>query len=200
MRPIERRIVHLALQDDADVTTESRGDGFYKRVAIMLRERAEQSRRRSRDASTLDTIVAPATPLGRSALAIVRIDGPRSGAILRRSAARTPGCARRHATHNSVMNGELLDECIAIRYAAPHSFTGNDLVELTLHGNPLLVERVIAAAIGARRADRGAGRVHRARGAERQARSGAGGVDRRSDQRAHRAPGEALARESATGC
>ena len=43
------------------------------------------------------------------------------------------------------MDGELLDECIAIRYAAPHSFTGNDLVELTLHGNPLLVERVIAA-------------------------------------------------------
>ncbi len=37
MSPIERRIVHLALQDDADVTTESRGEGFYKRVAIILR-------------------------------------------------------------------------------------------------------------------------------------------------------------------
>ncbi|HET7710748.1 MAG TPA: R3H domain-containing nucleic acid-binding protein [Thermoanaerobaculia bacterium] len=37
MSPIERRIVHLALRDDADVTTESRGDGFYKRVAIILR-------------------------------------------------------------------------------------------------------------------------------------------------------------------
>jgi len=37
MSPIERRIVHLTLQDDADVTTESRGDGFYKRVAIKLR-------------------------------------------------------------------------------------------------------------------------------------------------------------------
>jgi spoIIIJ-associated protein len=40
MTPIERRIVHLALQDDADVTTESRGDGFYKRVAIVPREHA----------------------------------------------------------------------------------------------------------------------------------------------------------------
>src|SRR5882672_591180 len=37
MTPIERRIVHLALQEDADVTTDSRGDGFYKRVAIIMR-------------------------------------------------------------------------------------------------------------------------------------------------------------------
>lgn len=39
MTPIERRIVHLSLQEDADVTTESRGDGFYKRVAIVTREK-----------------------------------------------------------------------------------------------------------------------------------------------------------------
>jgi spoIIIJ-associated protein len=41
MTPIERRIVHLTLQEDADVTTDSRGDGFYKRVAIVMREKAE---------------------------------------------------------------------------------------------------------------------------------------------------------------
>ncbi|MDP9190425.1 MAG: Jag N-terminal domain-containing protein [Acidobacteriota bacterium] len=43
MTPIERRIVHIALRDDADVTTESRGDGFYKRVAILLRSEAQVS-------------------------------------------------------------------------------------------------------------------------------------------------------------
>ncbi len=54
-------------------------------------------------------------------------------------------------------HGVVLDECIAIRYPSPHSFTGNDLVELTLHGSPLLVERVIAAVVelGARLAEPG---------------------------------------------
>lgn len=41
MTPIERRIVHLALQEDSEVTTESRGEGFYKRVAIILRPAGE---------------------------------------------------------------------------------------------------------------------------------------------------------------
>ncbi|HEX8411096.1 MAG TPA: R3H domain-containing nucleic acid-binding protein [Thermoanaerobaculia bacterium] len=41
MSPIERRIVHIALRDDADVTTDSRGEGFFKRVAIILRPAGE---------------------------------------------------------------------------------------------------------------------------------------------------------------
>jgi predicted RNA-binding protein Jag len=43
MTPIERRIVHIALRDDSEVTTESRGDGFYKRVAILLRSEARDA-------------------------------------------------------------------------------------------------------------------------------------------------------------
>jgi tRNA modification GTPase len=106
--------------------------------------------------SELDTIVAPATPLGRGALAIVRIDGPHSGDILQKLGNVSPDARLATLTQLS-LDGEPLDECIAIRYAAPHSFTGNDLVELTLHGSPLLVERVIAAIIacGARLAEPG---------------------------------------------
>jgi tRNA modification GTPase len=108
------------------------------------------------NAPAIDTIVAPATPIGRSALAIVRIDGPLSVTILSRLASvsvepRTATLA--HLRHN----GQLLDQCILTRYAAPHSFTGNDLVELTLHGGPALVEGVIRAAVelGARIAEPG---------------------------------------------
>lgn len=104
-------------------------------------------------APAFDTIVAPATPVGRSALAIVRIDGTRSSEIL----AALSGAALPDVRVASFRRLEGIDECIAIRYAAPHSFTGNDLVELTLHGNPLLVERVIEAcvALGARIAQPG---------------------------------------------
>ncbi|HET7433710.1 MAG TPA: tRNA uridine-5-carboxymethylaminomethyl(34) synthesis GTPase MnmE [Thermoanaerobaculia bacterium] len=104
-----------------------------------------------------DTIVAPATPVGRSALAIVRIDGSRSTDILT-ALTRAALPEVRHAAFVRLQQDDApLDECIAIRYAAPHSFTGNDLVELTLHGNPLLVQRVIEAcvALGARIAEPG---------------------------------------------
>jgi tRNA modification GTPase len=103
-----------------------------------------------------DTIVAPATPLGRSALAIVRIDGPASGAIVTALCGSLP--SPRIATHTAISHdGQRLDDCVVTRFVAPHSFTGNDLVEITLHGNPLLVERVIAACVvlGARIAEPG---------------------------------------------
>ncbi|HYS55150.1 MAG TPA: tRNA uridine-5-carboxymethylaminomethyl(34) synthesis GTPase MnmE [Thermoanaerobaculia bacterium] len=107
-------------------------------------------------APAIDTIVAPATPVGRSALAIVRIDGPRSAAILSQLASVSP--EPRIATLVQISHdSQLVDQCIATRYQAPHSFTGNDLVELTLHGSAVVVQSVIRAAVdlGARLAEPG---------------------------------------------
>lgn len=106
--------------------------------------------------SAFETIVAPATATGRAALAIVRIDGAdaaRIGQTLTRA-----DLPERRAVFARIFDGdEEIDEAVAIRYAAPHSFTGNDLVELTVHGSPLVVRRVIEAAIrlGARWAEPG---------------------------------------------
>src|SRR5437667_8925948 len=122
---------------------------------------SEESRRPGSDplvtrhsslSTEIDTIVAPATPLGRSALAIVRVDGPRSGEILAALSGALP--EPRLATLTYI---HTIDQCVAVRYAAPHSFTGNDLVELTLHGSPNVVERVVRAAVdlGARMAEPG---------------------------------------------
>lgn len=103
--------------------------------------------------SAIDTIVAPATPVGRSALAIVRIDGPHATAILQDMI----GGGLPEVRHATLIHIAGIDECIALRYAAPHSFTGNDLVELILHGSPVIIEEVIDAAVsrGARIAERG---------------------------------------------
>lgn len=107
--------------------------------------------------SALDTIVAPATAPGRSALAIVRIDGPDSSTILQRLTRSALPDVRTAVRTRVWTDGSLLDDCVVVRYVAPHSFTGNDLVELTLHGNPLLVEELIARCVelGARIAQPG---------------------------------------------
>jgi len=103
--------------------------------------------------AAIDTIVAPATPFGRGALAIVRIDGPRAAEIVESLSGRAAP-EPRVATFTKLAE---LDECVVIRYAAPHSFTGNDLVEITLHGSPIVVERVVGACVerGARMAEPG---------------------------------------------
>jgi tRNA modification GTPase len=108
------------------------------------------------NAPAIDTIVAPATPVGRSALAIVRIDGPLSGSILQSLSGVIPE-ARQVTLVELAYDSQHIDQCVAVRFVAPHSFTGNDLVELTLHGSPVIVESVIRAAVafGARLAEPG---------------------------------------------
>lgn len=92
----------------------------------------------------LDTIVAPATPEGRSALAVVRIDGPRARTIAEDLLGRT--LSPRHATFGQLTDGgELIDDAVVTWFQRPHSYTGNDLVEVSVHGGSYLVARLTRA-------------------------------------------------------
>ena len=95
------------------------------------------------------TIVAPATPPGIGAVSILRLSGPRAFEIARRLTGLDPvGASPRHLSRCAVRGegGEAIDTALAAFFPAPRSFTGEDLVEIHLHGNPLLVERAAGAA------------------------------------------------------
>jgi len=110
----------------------------------------------------LDTIVAVATPPGLGAVGIVRLSGPYAPAIARRvfrpAKPTTDGLPPRYAVLGTLYDeaGDV-DEALALFFPAPHSFTGEDVVELHCHGGPLLLERVVrlALSLGARSAEPG---------------------------------------------
>ena len=105
-----------------------------------------------------DTIVAAATPLGRGALSIVRLSGPRAHQIARTVCRRWPS-APRQAVLTEIHDGDgaTLDQAVVLRYDAPQSFTGEDCVEFSTHGGVLVPTTVMAALIagGARVAEPG---------------------------------------------
>ena len=104
------------------------------------------------------TIVAIATVMGRGALALVRASGPDVRALAATLLNPVPTTPR-HATHCTVFdaNGAPIDDVIATLYIAPHSFTGEDLLEIGTHGGVVVPGAVLAAAIhaGAREAEPG---------------------------------------------
>jgi tRNA modification GTPase len=97
--------------------------------------------------SFLDTIVALATPPGRSAVALLRLSGERSRAILARVAPRLPDPLEpRRATLAALEDarGERIDLALITFFPAPASYTGEDAAEISVHGSPLVVERLLA--------------------------------------------------------
>jgi tRNA modification GTPase len=98
-----------------------------------------------------DTIVARATAAGRGALAVVRLSGPDLGGIVRRVCP-TLDLARSWAAQLVELygtDGEPLERGVAIPYRAPRSYTGEDALELIVHGSPLVVSSVIEACVAA---------------------------------------------------
>jgi tRNA modification GTPase len=108
--------------------------------------------------STTDTIVAIATPPGRGGLGVVRISGPSAQSIAGRLTDRAEPFEPRRATLAEIRgaNGGF-DRAVITVFPAPHSYTGEDVAEISLHGSPVLLQAAVAEAmrLGARLAESG---------------------------------------------
>ena len=113
--------------------------------------------------STSDTIVAIATPPGRGGIGVVRLSGPEAHAVARRLLTHGGPLEPRRATFTTAVAGadrsrsDALDQVIATYFPAPASYTGEDVVELSAHGSPVILRAIVASAIehGARLAEPG---------------------------------------------
>lgn len=102
-----------------------------------------------------DTIFALATPVG-GALAVVRLSGPASRRVLER--AFTGRVEPRYMAHGFLVEaGERVDSVMAVFFQGPHSYTGEDMAEIYLHGGQAVVRRALAllGALGLRQAGPG---------------------------------------------
>jgi tRNA modification GTPase len=111
--------------------------------------------------SKKDTIVALSTPPGRSGIGVIRLSGERSLDYVRAlvrddNFSPEPNRAALRKIFDP-QSRELLDRALITYFKAPHSFTGEDITELSCHGSPVLLLHVVDAllALGARAADAG---------------------------------------------
>jgi len=94
-----------------------------------------------------DTIAAIATAPGRGGIGIVRVSGPATRSIAGTMLGRLP-CPR-HAIFTRFLGaaGQSIDQGLALFFPAPHSFTGEDVLELHGHGGPVVLDMVLARAL-----------------------------------------------------
>ncbi len=104
-----------------------------------------------------DTIFAPATPVGRTAITVVRISGPQSGAALTQLAGKLPPPRRATLRRLRGREGAVLDHALVLWLPGPASYTGEDCAELHLHGGIAVWQGVSASLLkhGLRPADPG---------------------------------------------
>ena len=91
----------------------------------------------------MDTIFALATAQGRAGVAVVRISGPQAFDCAQRLCARLPEVRKAGLRELKDGSGEVLDQALVLTFKAPESFTGEDVVELHLHGSIAVVAAVL---------------------------------------------------------
>src|ERR1019366_6307441 len=124
-----------------------------------------------------ETIVAVSTPVGRGGIGVVRLSGARAREIVAPLVSLRHEMTARRARFGMVVNvasgqeakadpygmtnktasDDVLDECVVTYFAGPHSYTGEDVVEIAAHGSPVLLEYLVrqCCAGGARLAEPG---------------------------------------------
>ena len=124
--------------------------------------------------STSDTIVAIATPPGRGGIGVVRISGPEAERIANQLTGRTTPLAPRHATFAGIVGvrsrisprtgddqgqvfEDVRDRVVLTFFKSPASYTGEDVVEISAHGSPVVLNSIVRASVdaGARLAEPG---------------------------------------------
>ncbi|MCP5052356.1 MAG: tRNA uridine-5-carboxymethylaminomethyl(34) synthesis GTPase MnmE [bacterium] len=92
-----------------------------------------------------DTIAALSTPLGRGGIAVIRISGEKTKKVLEQIIEKCPEpLTPRHAYHSFITNSrKRIDECVTTFFKGPHSYTGEDGAEISIHSNPFLVEEIL---------------------------------------------------------
>jgi tRNA modification GTPase len=100
---------------------------------------------------TNDTIVAISTPPGRGGIGIVRLSGPDAQHIAAPMLRLRHPLAAGHARFGELIDsaGEKLDEIVATLFSAPHSYTGEDVLEIAAHGAPVILEAIVQQSIAA---------------------------------------------------
>lgn len=105
-----------------------------------------------------DTIFALSSAQGKSGVAVIRISGDNLSKLFKRITNKKK-IEPRHAYFTNLTddNGELIDQCIAIYFDAPRSFTGEDVIEIHSHGSPAVINKIFEFLrnFGARIANRG---------------------------------------------
>ncbi len=90
-----------------------------------------------------DTICAIATPPGRSGIGVVRVSGPLSRQIGERILGFTPTPRHAHYCSFNDSSNTAIDQGIALYFSAPHSFTGEDILELQGHGGYFVLDSLL---------------------------------------------------------
>lgn len=92
---------------------------------------------------TQTTIAAIATPPGRGGIGIIRISGPKALEVALALLKKIPKPRQAYYTQFTATDGTVLDDGLALYFPAPHSFTGEDVLELHGHGGPVILDSLL---------------------------------------------------------